>query len=108
MKKLLLCLGLVACLAGLTGCMTAPVVPPLGMAFSEIKAPLDIDYTSSDVTGKSGVAESMSVLGLVAIGDASANAAAKAGGINTINHADYEYFNVLGVYQRYRTVVYGK
>lgn len=108
MKKLLLCLGLAVCLTSLTGCLVAPVVPPLGTVFTEIQAPLDITYDGSAVTGKSGVSESMAILGLVAIGDASANAAAKEGNITTINHADYEFFNVMGVYQRYRTVVYGQ
>lgn len=106
MKKLLLSLALLGSL-GLAGCISAPVIPPLGIAYSDIKAPLSIGYNDTAVSSKSGVSESMSVLGLVAIGDASAKAAASANGIKTITHADYEFFNVLGVYQRYRTVVYG-
>ncbi len=104
MKRLLSCL---LALGMLTGCMTAPVVPPIGMVYTNFEALLDIDYSQTDVSGKMGTSESFSILGLVAIGDASAAATADNASIDTIEHADYEFFNVLGVYQRYRTVVYG-
>ncbi len=55
-----------------------------------------------------GRSEAHSVLGLFAWGDAGTQAAARAGGIQTIRHADREIFSVLGlVYVRVRTVVYG-
>lgn len=108
MKRLLVLLVFSAGLATLTGCLSAPVIPPIGIAFSEFQAPLDIDYNETDTTGKMGISESTSILGLVATGDASAKAAAMDGDITVIDHADYEYFNVLGVFQRYRTVVYGQ
>ncbi len=107
MKKLLLLAVLVFGAIGLNACLVAPVIPPVGLAYSNLQAPLDIDYHASPVVGKHGTSESMAILGLVALGDASAATAAQNGGIKTIDHADYEYFNVLGVYQRYRTVVYG-
>ncbi|OPZ07075.1 MAG: hypothetical protein BWZ08_02095 [candidate division BRC1 bacterium ADurb.BinA292] len=107
MKRLLVCLLLAGAVLPLAGCLSAPVIPPMGVAFSDFQAPLDIDYDETDVTGKRGVSESMSILGLVALGDASAAEAADRAGIRTIKHADYEFFNVFGVYQRYRTVVYG-
>jgi hypothetical protein len=48
------------------------------------------------------------VLGLVAWGDASTQAAAVNGGITTLNHADSEWLSILGfVYGRQTTVVYG-
>jgi hypothetical protein len=48
------------------------------------------------------------VLGLFAWGDAGTQAAARNGGIQTLNHADSEVFVILGfVYARTRTVVYG-
>ena len=108
MKRLLAIVLLAGCLLSLNACLVAPVVPPIGMVFSDLKAPLDIDYDKTAVSGKQGVSESTSILGLVALGDASASAAAEQGHIKIINHADYEYYNVLGVYQRYRTVVYGE
>jgi hypothetical protein len=107
MKRLMAVLVLAVCVLGLNACLRAPLVPPIGNAFSDLKAPLDIDYNNTALATKSGTSESMSILGLVALGDASAATAAAAGQITTITHADYEYFNVLGVYQRYRTVVRG-
>lgn len=108
MKLLAMFAVLALACVGLTGCLRAPVIPPMGCIYSQFDAPLDIDYDKTVVTGKKGSAQSMSVLGLVALGNASARAAAQAGGISTIEHADYTYFNVLGVIQRYDTVVYGQ
>ena len=48
------------------------------------------------------------ILGLVAWGDASAEAAAKDGGITIIEHVDYEYMNILFIYQRFTTIAHGK
>ncbi len=93
----------------MTGCIKAPFVPPTGVAFSQFNAPLDVDFQNTDMAGvKQGKAETMSILGLIAIGDASTQTAAQNGGITKIVHADYEYFNVLGVIQRATVIVYGK
>lgn len=91
------------------GFVRAPVVPPTGLLFTDIKAPLDHDYGGTQASGlRTGTSESMSILGLVALGDASTNSAARSANLQTIHYADYEYFNILGVYQRYRTVVHGE
>lgn len=93
----------------LTGCLTAPFVPPPGMAFSQFDAPLDVDFQNTDMSGmKQGKAETMSILGLFAFGDASSKAAAENGQISKIVHADYEYFNILGIIQKTTVIVYGK
>jgi hypothetical protein len=98
-----------AMVLSLTGCLTAPFVPPTGMAFSQFDAPLDVDFQNTDMSGmKKGTAETMSILGLVAVGDASSQAAAQNGGITKIVHADYEYFNILGIVQKTTVIVYGK
>lgn len=100
---------LAAMVLSLTGCLTAPFVPPPGMAFSQISAPLDVDFQNTDLSGlKKGTAETISILGLFATGDVSSQAAAQNGGITKIMHADYEYFNVLGVFQKTTVIVYGK
>lgn len=105
-----------AALAGVallsTGCLRAPVIPPTGFLFTDIQAPLDHDFDETrvlnqGVTTLSGKSRSISILGLVAVGDASANAAARDGNLAVIQSADYKYKNVLGVYQEYVTVVYG-
>ncbi len=110
MKKYILFTVLAALtVLSLTGCVRAPFVPPQGMAFSQISAPLDIDYDETQLAGmKKGSAEVITILGLVSTGDASAKKAAENGGISTIVHADYDYYNVIGVYQRTTVTVYGK
>ena len=90
------------------GCYQAPVMPPIGWVYSDIKAPLDFDQNNSTVGMTSGRSESMSILGLVALGDASIKTAATSAGLQTIHGADYEYFNVLGIYQKFTTVVHGQ
>ena len=110
MKKQVLFVTLTA-LVGLTlvGCIRAPFVPPTGSVFSQINAPLDVDFQNTDLSGlKKGTAETISILGLFATGDVSSQAAAQNGGITKIMHADYEYFNVLGVFQKTTVIVYGK
>ena len=91
----------------LTGCLTAPVMPPMGMIYNDYQAPLDYTQEESPVGTKSGMAETTSILGCVAWGDASIKTAASNGGLTEVTGADYEYFNVLGVYQKYTTVVHG-
>jgi hypothetical protein len=107
MRILLALMLLVALL--LSGCafVQAPVVPPTGWAYTNIEAPLDPDFSSTDLGTKTGMSESCCVLGLFAWGDASAQAAAQDGGVQVIKHADYKFFNVLGVFMRFNTVVYG-
>ncbi|MBX3728337.1 MAG: TRL-like family protein [Candidatus Sumerlaeia bacterium] len=102
-------LATVAAVAVLTtGCYQAPVMPPVGWVYSEFTAPLDYDQETSLVGERAGRASSMSILGLVALGDCSINTAARQGGITTLHGADYEFFNVLGVYQKFTVVVRGE
>ena len=56
---------------------------------------------------KVGVAECTSILALVATGDASIEAAAKNGNIKEIKYVDWHVENILGVYGKYTTTVYG-
>ncbi|MHC4514685.1 MAG: TRL-like family protein [Planctomycetota bacterium] len=108
MLNLARALLVIVLVVSLTGCFfAAPVVPPVGGLYSDIKAPMDIDFNKTAVASKSGEAMATTILGLVATGDCSINAAAKNGGITTIESADYKYFNVLGVYQTFTTIVHG-
>jgi hypothetical protein len=91
------------------GCLTAPFMPPMGTLVSSVQAPLDIDYHQTNVAAaKTGEASSISILGLVALGDCSTQAAAQQGGLRTVNTADYDYFNVLGIFQKTTVRVYGE
>ena len=95
-------------LTGCAGFAFAPVVPPVGMVYTSIKAPLDVDADNTPIGSKKGEAGTISVLGLVAVGDASVRAAAEDGGITTITHLDYELLSVLGVFSSFKTIAYGE
>lgn len=97
----------VLCLS-LSGCLSAPFQPPTGIAYSNYQAPLSVDHNKTVVTPKQGEAHSVCILGLVSFGDSSLQTAAKNGGLATIEHADYSYFNVLGIYQKTGVVVHGQ
>jgi hypothetical protein len=63
---------------------------------------------SGDVSySKVGKSQATSVLGLVATGDSSIKTAAANGGITKIKYVDYEVENILGIYGKYTTIVYG-
>ena len=84
------------------------VVLVQGCAYSHIQGPLDTNFDSTVLGSKVGKSHTQSVLWLFAWGDGGTKAAAEAGGITTINHADFEYYIVLfGIYIRVTTVVYG-
>lgn len=106
MKKVCILAAVCAAAATLTGCISAPFTPPMGL-YSEITAPLSTEGTI-DVGTKKGEATAKTILGLVATGDCSIAAAAKNGGLKTIRHVDYKYKNLLGIVQETTVVVYGE
>ena len=93
--------------SGCAGYVSAPFSPPPGLLFSQYKAPLDVDFDKTTLGTKEGKAESTSILGLFAFGDCSTQTAAKNGQLTTINHADYEMMNVLGIFSKTTVIVYG-
>jgi hypothetical protein len=77
-------------------------------AYVNVKAPFDTDLNRTELGSKVGTAEAYSLLWLFAWGDASYATAAKNGNITVLRHADQEYFQLLlGLYTRWRVVVYG-
>ncbi len=106
MKKILMA-SVIA--LSLTGCATkAPFQPAMGLVYNNTKAPLSLEYENTNLGSKTGTSSAMSVLGLVALGDASVEAAAKNGKIRTVKHADYDFTNVFfGVYTKTNVYVYG-
>jgi hypothetical protein len=79
-----------------------------GCAFINIKTPFDTDLDKTELGSKRGTAEAYSLLWLVSWGDASYATAAKNGGITVMKHADQEMQQILlGLYTRWRVVVYG-
>ena len=54
-----------------------------------------------------GTAEAKGYVGIVALGDASIQAAAREAGITRIHHVDYQAKSYVGVYTIYTIIVYG-
>jgi hypothetical protein len=80
--------------------------PVTGFIYTDVKAPLAV--TSNEGSTKVGTAKMQSILGIVATGDASIEAAAKSAGITKIHHVDYEATSVIGVVATFTVVVYGE
>ena len=79
-----------------------------GCVYSHVLTPYDTDLNKTVLGQKQGKASMESVLWLIAWGDASTSAAAKQGGVMTVNHMDRETLFVLfGLYTKTTTIVYG-
>jgi len=79
-----------------------------GCVYSHVLTPYDTDLNKTVLGQKQGKAAMESVLWLIAWGDASTAAAAKQGGLTTVNHMDRETLFVLfGLYSKSTTIVYG-
>lgn len=102
MKKLF---GLLL-IAGLMSSCAFTTSPVTGFIYTDVKAPLAV--TSNTGSTKVGTAKMQSILGIVATGDASIEAAAKSAGITKIHHVDYEATSVIGVIATFTVVVYGE
>lgn len=87
----------------LSGCATPY---PSGIVYTDVKFPLMA--TSNASSEKVGTSECKSYFFLFATGDASIEAAMKNGGITKIHHIDWDAYNVLGIYGRYKVTVYGE
>ena len=108
MRKVSLALGLAVCVLLISGCYSTPIMPP-GGAVTSISAPLSAEYSpNTTVSTKSGEASTFTVLGLVSVGDCSIETAARKGGLTQVNHADYSYLNVLGIWQKFTVKVHGE
>ena len=103
MKKvfMILCAAVVALV--MTGCGAIGMV---GAVYQNVTQPVTV--TSNAIGHKVGTAKCMSILGIVALGDAGINEAAKNGGIKKISHVDCKAFSILGVYTTYEYFVYGE
>lgn len=104
-----LCAGVLLAL-GLGACNMDGPYAPYGWIYSEVKGPGRY-YRVEQGMGpgsKSGGAEAMGILGLIAMGDCSVEKAAQNGGIKKIHTIDYKYFNVLGILYKWNTQVTGE
>jgi hypothetical protein len=102
-KRLMPLTAVLIVMSFLVGCAS---IYPRGVLYTEVKLPTEA--TSADASTKVGTSQCISVLGWVAVGDASIEAAMKNGGIKKIHHVDWDAKNILGIYGQYKTTVYGK
>ena len=95
----LTCLAISGCAGTLTGFLYTDLALP-GRA-------QDLPAGVSHAGAKEGKSCGNSILGLVATGDASIDAARRAGGINNVLVVDHHYTSILGLFATYCTVVRG-
>lgn len=105
--KVVLVLSIMVTVVGCAGLVNAPVNPPPGLLFCNYRAPLDTGLDQPDLGSKKGESYCECYLGLFTFGDASRRAAMENGGISKVTYADYEMQNILGVYSKFTTIVYG-
>lgn len=105
MRKVLIVL-IISSLLMLSGCGAVGTTPVLGILYTDVKAP--ITATNNSKGSKTGEAKCISVLGLVAVGDCSVEAAAKEGNINKVSTVDYKNMSILGLYTEVKVIVTGE
>lgn len=102
MKKGLFALALTG-MFGLTGCI-AVYTPAIGVLYTEVRGPIT---AGGPVGSKEGKACAQAILGLVATGDASIQAAAAAGGVKNVTTVDHYTRNIVGILGEFCTIVRG-
>ncbi|MDR1850144.1 MAG: TRL-like family protein [Zoogloeaceae bacterium] len=100
MKKVLALASLLA----LVGCASASS-PVMGGLYTDVQGP--ITATTGSGASKTGQATCKSILGWIALGDCSVDAAKKDGGISNVSSIDHKSTNILGLYATFTTVVKG-
>lgn len=93
-----------SCAALLAGCAMShgPVVAPITLNMKE-----PVSAGPAVGSAKVGKAEAWGIL-VFSTGDASISAAMANGGITKIHHVDHETQNILGIWAKYTTIVYGE
>lgn len=105
MKKSMIWLFVVATVAiSLQSCITTQA--GVGGLYTDVKQG---EMATSNIRGsKVGTSKANSYLGLIAVGDASVDTAAKNGGITRISHVDSRKKSILGIVTSTTTIVYGE
>ena len=93
------------CSALLTGCTAVAHGPVTSLVTINMKGPVSAGPAAG--SSKVGTSEAWGIL-VYATGDASISTAMRNGGITRIHHVDHETLNILGIYAKYTTTVYGE
>jgi hypothetical protein len=97
-------LGLAAACALFAGC--AAVATPVYGWYTDVTWGTEVP--NGPFGSKSGTAMATSIIGLIAQGDCSIEAAAKAGGITKVMTVEHHSKNILGFYAEFTTKVTGE
>lgn len=85
---------------------------PVGSIYTGTQVPSGINRNETSGPGKTGdktgEACATGILYLAAFGDASLDAAKKAGGVSELHSIEFHQTNILGIYTQGCTVVHGK
>jgi len=94
---------------GLVGCM-CPITPMPGILVTAASYPhVGQACTDGTLGQKTGESSAFTVLGIVCVGDASVERAARSSGITKIKTIDHRYLNILGfLFSQYTTIVTGE
>lgn len=98
-------LAVVAFTASLLGGCAVAAAPTTGWLYTKVQGPVTTGTATN--TSKTGQSCATNILGIVATGDASIDAAKKAGGITNVSSVDHDSSSVLGVFATFCTVVKG-
>lgn len=90
--------------ATLGGCAMV-ASPTTGLLYTKVQGPIVVGNGVN--TSKTGQACANNILGLISTGDASIDAAKKAGGIKDVSSVDHDSTSILGLYGTFCTVVKG-
>lgn len=105
MKKVYL-LGVAAFSLLASSCATIPTSVGIAALYTNVTE--GAVATSNRVGSKVGTAHATNVFGLVAVGNASINSAAREAGITKISHVDVQKSNILGLISTTTIYVYGE
>ncbi len=104
--KLFKTLLTLSAVAALSGCATAYSPVGNGILFTSVQGPVSV--TDATAKSKTGTACASNVLGMVAAGDASLQAAKSNGGITKVSAVDHNSTTFLGLFGQFCTVVTGE
>lgn len=90
--------------ATLGGCAVV-ASPTTGLLYTKVQGPIVTGNGTN--TSKTGQACATNILGLISTGDASIDAAKKAGSIKDVASVDHDSTSILGLYGTFCTVVKG-
>jgi hypothetical protein len=93
----------------------APFRPPAGVLFTQVCAPLSVDFRETPVCSKRGTATSFFVRDIfvtrgltIALRDCDIADAARNGGLTVVEYADYEYMQIVGLVCFVEVRAYGR